>query len=219
MYLYYMSEKYIELFKWFISSVVIVSVTLIVDTGFKDRETGIEEIKVYNQYVDIILNAEDIEQRWRLVEYFATVTPTERLRERWMEYQKVIKPDYIKYHELENLESRMINQSNIPMDSIIIIHDKKVQINGTLKSNKKYDLALDYENMGFECLLNKDIMCAIDNFKLSEQSYNGFHQVYEIYVYLLRNKSNPQWDIIYNDILTRYSWKMSPEVKNRFKNQ
>jgi hypothetical protein len=214
-----MSEKYIELFKWFISSVVIVSVTLIVDTGFKDRETGIEEIKVYNQYVDIILNAEDIEQRWRLVEYFATVTPTERLRERWMEYQKVIKPDYIKYHELENLESRMINQSNIPMDSIIIIHDKKVQINGTLKSNKKYDLALDYENMGFECLLNKDIMCAIDNFKLSEQSYNGFHQVYEIYVYLLRNKSNPQWDIIYNDILTRYSWKMSPEVKNRFKNQ
>ncbi len=105
------------------------------------------------------------------------------------------------------------------MDSIIIIHDKKVQINGTLKSNKKYDLALDYENMGFECLLNKDIMCAIDNFKLSEQSYNGFHQVYEIYVYLLRNKSNPQWDIIYNDILTRYSWKMSPEVKNRFKNQ
>lgn len=214
-----MSEKYIELFKWFISSVVIVSVTLIVDTGFKDRETGIEEIKVYNEYVDIILNAEDIEQRWRLVEYFATVTPTERLRERWMEYQKVIKPDYIKYHELENLESRMINQSNIPMDSIMVIHDKKVQINGTLKSNKKYDLALDYESMGFECLLNKDIMCAIDNFKLSEQSYNGFHQVYEIYVYLLRNKSNPQWDIIYNDILTRYSWKMSPEVKNRFKNQ
>lgn len=214
-----MSEKYIELFKWFISSVVIVSVTLIVDTGFKDRETGIEEIKVYNEYVDIILNAEDIEQRWRLVEYFATVTPTERLRERWMEYQKVIKPDYIKYHELENLESRMINQSNIPMDSLIIIHDKKVQINGTLKSNKKYDLALDYESMGFECLLNKDIMCAIDNFKLSEQSYNGFHQVYEIYVYLLRNKSNPDWDIIYNDILTRYSWKMSPEVKNRFKNQ
>ena len=214
-----MSEKYIELFKWFISSVVIVSVTLIVDTGFKDRETGIEEIKVYNEYVDIILNAEDIEQRWRLVEYFATVTPTERLRERWMEYQKVIKPDYIKYHELENLESRMINQSNIPMDSIMVIHDKKVQINGTLKSNKKYDLALDYESMGFECLLNKDIMCAIDNFKLSEQSYNGFHQVYEIYVYLLRNKSNPQWDIIYNDVLTRYSWKMSPEVKNRFKNQ
>lgn len=214
-----MSEKYIELFKWFISSVVIVSVTLIVDTGFKDRETGIEEIKVYNEYVDIILNAEDIEQRWRLVEYFATVTPTERLRERWMEYQKVIKPDYIKYHELENLESRMINQSNIPMDSIMVIHDKKVQINGTLKSNKKYDLALDYESMGFECLLNKDIMCAIDNFKLSEQSYNGFHQVYEIYVYLLRNKSNPDWDIIYNDILTRYSWKMSPEVKNRFKNQ
>ena len=214
-----MSEKYIELFKWFISSVVIVSVTLIVDTGFKDRETGIEEIKVYNEYVDIILNAEDIEQRWRLVEYFATVTPTERLRERWMEYQKVIKPDYIKYHELENLESRMINQSNIPMDSIIIIHDKKVQINGTLKSNKKYDLALDYESMGFECLLNKDIMCAIDNFKLSEESYNGFHQVYEIYVYLLRNKSNPNWGIIYNDILTRYSWKMSPEVKNRFKNQ
>ena len=214
-----MSEKYIELFKWFISSVVIVSVTLIVDTGFKDRETGIEEIKVYNEYVDIILNAEDIEQRWRLVEYFATVTPTERLRERWMEYQKVIKPDYIKYHELENLESRMINQSNIPMDSIMVIHDKKVQINGTLKSNKKYDLALDYESMGFECLLNKDIMCAIDNFKLSEQSYNGFHQVYEIYVYLLRNKSNPDWGIIYNDILTRYSWKMSPEVKNRFKNQ
>lgn len=211
-----MSEKHIELFKWFISSVVIVSVTLIVDTGFKDRETGIEEIKVYNQYVDIILNAEDIEQRWRLVEYFATVTPTERLRERWMEYQKVIQPDYREYQKLQNLENRMINQSDVPMDSLIIIHDKKVQINGTLKSNKKYDLALDYESMGFECLLNKDIMCAIDNFKLSEQSYNGFHQVYEIYVYLLRNKSNPQWDIIYNDILTRYSWKMSPEVKKRF---
>jgi hypothetical protein len=64
-------DKVIDLIKWSISSVAIVLVTLIIDTGFRERSTGIQEMQVYDKYVDIILKADNIEQRWKLCEYFS----------------------------------------------------------------------------------------------------------------------------------------------------
>lgn len=87
----------IELAKWFIGSVVLVIVTVIIDKGFKERSAGIQEMQAYDKYVDIILEADNIEERWKLSEYFAIVTPTDRLRERWVAYKDSIEEDYRKF--------------------------------------------------------------------------------------------------------------------------
>jgi hypothetical protein len=50
----------IELFKWFIGSVAIVVMTLIIDKGFKERTAGIQEMQAYDKYVEVILKADNI---------------------------------------------------------------------------------------------------------------------------------------------------------------
>ena len=209
------NDKFIELFKWFIGSVVIVVVTFVIETGFKERQTGIEEIDVYNNYIDIILNVEDIEQRWRLVEYFSVVTPTPRLRERWIEYKRVIEPNYYEYKNLQRLEENILNQSQIAVDSLVMIQSQMSQLNVPMVEKDKSTVAGEYERLGFQCLVEKDVVCAIENFKQAEESYNGYHQVYDIYIYLLKNKSNTNWEKVYKDVLTKYSWKIPIEYKNQ----
>lgn len=217
-----MNEKRIEIIKWFINTVVIVLITLLIDYNFKDRETGIEEMKLYNQYVDVILNSDNIEERWRLVEYFSVVTPTERLRERWLSYQDVIREDYLKYQKLNSTKDELLSKPNINLDTLVVIQDKIKKVGGPLIKKDNHELATEYEKAGYDALLGKDISSAIQNFKLSEDSYNGYHSSYEIYLYLLRKKSqvmtDEEWHKIYNDIVTKYSWKMSEEYKYKFKN-
>lgn len=215
-----MSDKIIELIKWVISSVAIVVVTIIVDSGFKDRDAGIEEMKLYNQYVDIILQSDNIEQRWRLVEYFSIVTPTYRLRERWILYQDVLRKDYEEYMKLKNLENKMVTKG-VSSDSIVMIHDKMENIGGSMIIKEDQNLALEYEKIGCQCLIDKDLNGAIKNFSLSEKSFNGFHSSYEIYNYLKKNKTviikDGDWKKVYSDIVNNYSWKLPSEYIKLFK--
>lgn len=97
-------EKYAELIKWFISNVVIIVVTIIIDNGFKKRSAGIQEMQAFDKYVEIILKADNIEERWKLSEFFSTVTPTNRLREKWISYKKLISTDYEKFKDLKDKE-------------------------------------------------------------------------------------------------------------------
>jgi hypothetical protein len=214
---YIMNEKTIELVKWFISSVVIVFATLFVESMFKDREVGIEEMKIYNQYVDIILKTDNIEQRWRLAEYFSIVTPTKRLRERWVDYQNVLSEDYKKYKGLTETEEEVLSHEEFAMDSIVVLQQQKSEIGGPLLNN--LSAAEQNEQYGFEALMNKDLPTAIECFKNSEDFYHGYHQVYEIYLYLLRNRakinSEQNWNGVYKEIVTKYSWKMPQEFKSK----
>jgi hypothetical protein len=212
-----MNEKTIELIKWIVSSVVIVFVTLFVESMFKDREVGIEEMKIYNQYVDIILNSDNIEQRWRLAEYFSIVTPTKRLRERWVDYQNVLADDYKKYKGLSETEEKILSNEEFAIDSIVVLQQQKSEVGGPLLNNLSY--AEQNEKEGFEALINKDLSSAIECFKNSENYYHGYHQVYEIYLYLLRNRSKitseQNWIEVYREIATKYSWKMPQEYKTK----
>lgn len=211
-----MNEKTIELIKWFVGSVVIVILTLFVESMFKDREVGIEEMKIYNQYVDVILQSDNIEQRWKLAEYFSIVTPTKRLRDRWVDYQNVLSDDYKKYKGLTEKENDMLNGGEI--DSIVVIQQEKVEIGGPLVDNMSK--AEKSEMDGFSSLVNKDLGSAIQHFKDAENYYHGYHQVYEIYLYLLRNRgkinSEENWNEVYRDINLKYSWKMPEEYKTKF---
>ena len=106
-------DKIIEFSKWYIVSVAIVFAAKIVESSFTERETGIKEMQVYDKYVETILEADNIEARWKLAEYFSTVTPTERLRDRWLAYKDTIKADYLKFKELEEKEIELLSKDSL----------------------------------------------------------------------------------------------------------
>lgn len=216
-------DQYIELFKWFISSVAIVVVTLIIDTGFRERETGINEMKLYSDYVDVILKANNIEERYKLADYFATVTPTDRLRVRWIEYRNTIVESYMEFQALRAKEAQLLASGKDVSKELIEIQNKMKKHEGGLIGSHNIELATEWEASGFDFLIKKDVMGAINAFKKSEESFNGFHSVHEIYLYLTRNKivlnsqGSKGWKKVYKEILEKYSWKMPEEQKATIK--
>lgn len=212
-------DQYIELFKWFISSVAIVVVTLIIDTGFRERETGINEMKLYSDYVDVILKANNIEERYKLADYFATVTPTDRLRDRWVEYRNSILESYHEFQTLKRRESELIASEKDVSEELMKIQIQKEKHQGGLMNPNNIETASEWEAKGFDFLIKKDIVGAIDAFKKSDESFHGFHSVHEIYLYLSRNKivlnneTSKGWNKVYREILKKYSWKMPEEQK------
>lgn len=226
-------EKYkfiIELVKWFIGSVALVVITIIIDKGFKERSAGIQEMQAYDKYVEVILKADNIEERWKLAEYFSTVTPTERLRVRWIAYKDSINTDYLKFKKLKEAELELQNQKNATLTSGPISEtDQKLnQIQRQLapfetkliKSNS-FNSAGEWEAKGFQYLLNHDVENAISAFRTSENTSNAYHQVYEIARYLSENKtkltdSNSEfWKTANRKIVTDFSWGMPAQIKNK----
>ena len=103
-------EKLLDYSKWYMVAVAIVFAAKILDASFTDRETSIKEIAIYEKYAATILEADNLEKRWKLSEYFAAVTPSEPLRDRWKEYKSIIKPDYDKLMELNKLEKDIVSK-------------------------------------------------------------------------------------------------------------
>lgn len=87
--------------------------------------------------------------------------------------------------------------------------------------NRDFNSALRYENQGYIYLLDKDVTGAIEAFRRSENSYNGFHQVYEIAIFLEKNKvaladrNSDSWRTTYEAILKDYSWKMPEDFREQ----
>jgi len=106
-------DKILSFGKWYIASVALVFAADIVENGFTERETGIKEMKVYDEYVNTILQADNIETRWKLAEYFSIVTPTDRLRERWIAYKNSLEEDYIKFLELKEQEIQLLSMDSL----------------------------------------------------------------------------------------------------------
>lgn len=216
----------IELIKWFIGSVALVIVTIIVDRGFKERAAGIQEMQAFDRYVEIIMKADNIEERWKLSEYFAVVTPTERLRNRWLKYKESISADYAKFKELKdaefNLKNKSFSEDSLTPTDIKLkeIQKQLAPLERSMTGNKASDAA-SFEAEGFSYLLNKDVENAIKSFRKSEDATNGFHAVYEIARYLSSNKTKLKdinssfWKEAYKKIVTDYSWEMPSDVKDK----
>jgi hypothetical protein len=220
-----------ELVKWFIGSVVIVTMTIIIDNGFKERAAGIQEMQAYDKYVEVILKADNIEERWKLSEYFSTVTPTERLRERWITYKTLLTDDYNRFRKLKDSLAILQNQKNADLSGTPLSStDQKLnQIKLQLAPyEKKLVKATDsnsaesWEEKGFIYLINHDVENAISAFRNSENASNSYHQVYEIARYLTENRSkladssSDYWKTAFHKIVSDYSWGMSAETRNQF---
>lgn len=84
-------EKIIELGKWFVASVALVVGATIISDGFKEREQDIKEFAVFDKYVSTIMEADGVEKRLQLAEYFSIVSPNGELRNSWERYLEVVK--------------------------------------------------------------------------------------------------------------------------------
>jgi hypothetical protein len=85
----------VEIVKWFIGSVTLVVISMLIEWGFKDRAAGLSEIKEYDKYATdlIILNNDPVKKRM-LAQYFSKVTPSAKLREGWEAYYKEVEKEY-----------------------------------------------------------------------------------------------------------------------------
>ncbi len=90
-------DKIVELGKWFIVSVALVVGATIIGDGFKEREQDVKEIGVFDKYVTMITEADGIEKRWLLAEYFSMVAPAGELRNSWEAYKIAIRPSLDEY--------------------------------------------------------------------------------------------------------------------------
>lgn len=150
-------EKYkfnIELFKWLIGSVALVIITLIIDTKFKDRTAGLQEIQHYDKYVtDLIILNKEVGPRRLLAQYFANVTASDELRERWKEYYKevdkeykeLIKQDSITKIELNKLKSKDSTEQTIS-DKLKVQDLKEKQKEIKIQINSEVTLPSDNPN-------------------------------------------------------------------------
>jgi hypothetical protein len=239
-------EKYkikIELYKWLIGSVALVLLTTIIDYGFRDRTAGLQEIQQYDKYITdlIVLNKEPGQKRM-LAQFFANVTPSDKLKKGWYKYYQevdkeyqimiapVLKNDSILKSEYNNLLENSSDSSSNKNEQLSLL-ETKIEENERLihpdiilpsKSViKDYNSALDWESKGFSFLFEKDIDNAILAFRSSENAYNRFHQVYEISKYLSENKSllkdsnSEFWKTAFGIIAKDYSWKMPIEIRRK----
>jgi hypothetical protein len=90
-------ERYkvrIDLFKWLIGTVGLTIITFIINWGFKDREQGLVELTAYDKYAsDNVVYAKNPKNRMLLAQFFANVTPSEKLKRGWKAYLDVVKVD------------------------------------------------------------------------------------------------------------------------------
>jgi hypothetical protein len=241
-------EKYkikIGLFKWAIGTVGLTLITYFINWGFKDREQGIAELQVYDKYAsETVIFAVNPNNRLLLAQFFANVTPSDKLKCGWKDYLKVVtveadtfnvrlkrwqkiadslskdtstteaKAAYRKAKEREDGYEK-INSIKLADEKAPAVVEFKTTVG---KPNES--LAREFELKGFEALLAKDLDRAINNFTLSENSYNGYHSSYNIARHLQSIKSgfdnsNQSWVALNRHIAQHFSWKMPPEIKKR----
>lgn len=230
-------KYFIDLGKWFITSVALVLITLIIDTGFRDRNAGMQEISQYDKYVTelIVLNPNPASRR-NLAQFFSFVTPSRRLRDGWKAYYKLVDPEYRAFIQpaqrtdsvLRAEQSTLLQQPVLsPADSARLQHvntrleETQSVINPeiVLPAATTVNTAPDWEMKGFQALLSNDIDQAITAFTASEVARPSYHMVYEIGNYLKKNRESLKdpksaaWATTRQWVLANASWGMPPAIK------
>lgn len=237
-----------EYVKWFIVSVVLVVIALIVDSGFKSRDQGLKEMTQYDKYLDVLVYNDNVGAKLKLTEFLATITTSKDLRKRWEVYLEKVKAEYEEYQrkdsvtkaKLDNLyqkdtlskgELKTYEKLQKEKNEIDFQLSKDIKLPpsfieggvGLKSSNKDLKAAQKWEEIGFDLLIKKDMVGAIEAFDKSENSYPTYHQVYEISNYLKKflektgkDILDSSWKEIYKIIQDKYSYGMPINYKEKF---
>jgi hypothetical protein len=191
-------EKFLEFGKWYMVSIAIVFAVKILDNSFTDRETSIKEIAIYERYATNILEADNIEKRWKLAEYFASVTPSENLRNRWLEYKELIKPEYDELIILKKRKSELILEDTLSKNKQVELLNIEQKINSL---NTKL-VATPREEDLFVIVYTADVKLDQAEFENSNLQKAGITEV------LIVNKGR-----FYYNISTEYDTKNEASMK------
>ncbi len=134
-------DKIIELGKWFIVSVAITLSASIVNDGFRERDQDIKEMEVFDKYVNTILEADSLEKRRLLCDYFASVSPNGEIKKSWQEYKKSVQSDIEKDENIKKNIAEMKEkskdlppaESNKVNQEIYRLEVKSAELNQSLK--------------------------------------------------------------------------------------
>jgi hypothetical protein len=135
------TDKLIDFGKWYMASIVIVLTVKIIDSSYTERELSIKEVAVYEKYATTIIEADNLEKRWKLAQYFATVTPSDRLRSRWADYQEIIKHEYDTLLELNTKRNKLLSStsplSNKQKAELLQLDQKVIALNNPLSNDEE----------------------------------------------------------------------------------
>jgi hypothetical protein len=137
--------------------------------------------------------------------------------------------------QLREIESRLLEITSNSRDSLTVQQGEELAEELGIPTGKHFKVtsveetslenAQEFEKMGFEYLLERNVDKSIEFFIKSENSYNSYHQVYEIGRFLIKNKSkltdnkSNYWLQTYQTILSEYSWKMPEKYREALEEQ
>ena len=124
-------ERYkvkVDLLKWLIGTVGLTLITFIIDWGFRDREQGMNEISQYDRYASelIVLNDNPVKKRM-LAQFFANVTPSEKLKDGWQKYYGEVDEEYNQFIKEAVTEKNRLAELN-KKDSTSLKKSEKIEI-------------------------------------------------------------------------------------------
>lgn len=231
-------KMWFDIAKWFIGSVAIVIITTIIDAGFKDREVGLNEIKEYDKYVYLITDNNRLAERRLLAQYFSTVTPSDKLKDGWIDYFEILDSEYkqiikddslakIRAIQLKTLDS-LNKKQQFELENLeqkITKYEQELNIDFTKRDYpiiKKDSISAEFwENQGFENLINENLEEAIKAFDAVENAFPSFHQAFEIRNFLIEKKRDYakmgelDWTRIYNTMLIKYNLCLTPDLRRQ----
>jgi cbb3-type cytochrome oxidase subunit 3 len=135
-------EKIIDLGKWFIVSVAITLSASIINDGFKERDQDIKEMQVFDKYTTVILEADGVNKRKLLSEYFSTVSPSGSIKDSWKEYKTIVdgQASELKEAQEKSLEIAVKadkgNASDAELAERAHLDEMVASLNKSLTSNK-----------------------------------------------------------------------------------
>lgn len=139
-------ERYkvkVDLFKWLIGTVGLTLITFIINWGFRDREQGMNEISQYDKYATelIVLNDNPVNKRM-LAQFFANVTPSEKLKDGWKDYYCEVNKEYIKFISDAEAEKTRLGALK-KIDSTKRTIDQMIELKSLESKVKENDLKLN----------------------------------------------------------------------------
>lgn len=125
----------LDFIKWFIVSVALVVITMIIDYGFRDRAAGIKEVEQYDRYVtNIVVMNSEVGKRRLLAQYFSSVLPSDKLRKCWENYYWVVNAEY---KEMVKKDSILESKLKWFMSMKAVTQEQEIELE-VLARQKKY---------------------------------------------------------------------------------
>jgi hypothetical protein len=182
----------IDLLKWIIGSVALTLITFFFNWGLQERSQGLAEIKQYETHIELITQVENIARRRLLAQFFANVTASNKLRDGWMNYYKLVDKEYQDFIDSLRQKKEAIDTSTINGKTELRRIDNTLEEFKAISTQSSIVSKDEPKSIIYFQVTQQSLRAFSDSlvFKLNEAGYNAYGTEYV-------NVSIPQNRIIY----------------------